>query len=134
KMPGGRSAVSLTALSPAESVPLMRWRKRYLRYSLEPFGLAFRTEAIKRLGAGPVHYFDPDLRPREGSDRLYYQSAGRIGDWTVEREWRLEGDLSLDAFSPQDLVLITADPVQAGWMEKELNPRWRVMPLFMESL
>jgi len=134
KMPHSRKAVSLTALSPAASVPLMRWRKRYLRYSLEPFGLAFRCETTKSLGARPVRYFDPECRPRDQSERLFYQSAGRIGDWTLEKEWRFPGDLRLEHFSGDDLVLIAADPAQTAGLRRELNPRFRIMPLFAENV
>ncbi len=131
KMPSGESAISFTALSPVEAISLMRWRKRYTRYSLEPYGLAFRQEPLERQGAREVCY----LRPREpvpsGEERLFTQSAGRKGNWAVEREWRLKGDLKLEKFTRKELVLITEDSEVSEVFRTKLNPIWEVIPLFI---
>lgn len=131
KMPSGESAISFTALSPAEAIGLMRWRKRYTRYSLEPYGLVFRQESLEGQGARPVHY----LRPRDpvpsGEERLFTQSAGRKGNWVVEREWRLKGDLKLEEFTREELVLITEDSEISEVFRTKFSPIWEVIPLFI---
>ena len=131
KMPRSESAISFTALSPVEAISLMRWRKRYTRYSLEPYGLAFRQESLERRGARPVRY----LRLREpvpsGEERLFTQSAGRKGNWAVEREWRLKGDLRLEDFTTEELVLIAENSEVSEVFRRKLDPIWKVVPLFI---
>jgi len=131
RMPQGESMVSFTASDPLEALGLMRWRKRYTRYSLEPYGLAFRKKSLESLGARPVRYLGPDDPLPVGDERLFSQSAGRKGNWTVEREWRLRGDLHLERFSREELVLITADSTAAGVFKADFNPPWEVVPLFI---
>ncbi len=134
RMPGGRAAVSLTALDPAGAVPLMRWRQRWRRYTFEPFGLAIRREAVERLGGGPVAYLAPGQQPPAGADRLFFQSAGRVGDWAAEREWRLPGDLPLDRLEPGELLAVAADPPSLEKLRPKLDHRVRLRPLFRDRI
>lgn len=133
RMPAGCKAVSLTALSPDRAAGLMRWRKRYLRYSLEPFGLAFRRDLLRKLGAAPVHYFDPLCGPPEGIDRLFCQSAGQVGKWTAEEEWRFPGDLELKNFSRDMMILIAVDTAEAAKLKQETGSRWRIISFLTEK-
>ena len=130
KMPSGEPAVSFTALTPAEAVGLMRWRKRYARYSLEPYGLALRRESLERAGTRPVRYLRNRDTVPSGEERLFTQSAGRKGNWTVEKEWRLRGDLKLEEFAKEELVLITADSEVSVAFQEKFDPPWEVIPLF----
>ncbi|MEA2064173.1 MAG: hypothetical protein U9P14_10775, partial [Gemmatimonadota bacterium] len=134
KMPAEEPAVGFTALAPAEALGLMRWRKRYTRYSFEPFGLALRLEPLERLGARPVRYLKPDETARLGTgkiDKLFTQSAGRKGNWAAEREWRCRGDLPLGSFTKEELVLFAADSETAETIKAGLKQAWEVIPLFI---
>ncbi len=130
KMPSGESAISFTALTPAEAIELMRWRKRYARYSLEPYGLAFRQESLERAGTRPVRYLRNRDTVPSGEERLFTQSAGRKGNWTVEKEWRLRGNLKLEEFAKEELVLVTADLEDSVVFQEKFDPPWEVISLF----
>jgi len=129
-MPGGRPAVSFTALSPAEALRLMRWRRRYTRYSFEPYGLAFRAEILTKLGAKPVEYYQPGRKPAGRCETLFYQSMGRLGDWKAEKEWRLPGNLSLERIPRSDMLIIVPDPEEKTGLERRFEVPWQVVNLF----
>ena len=129
-MPGGQPAVSFTALSPAQTLPLMRWRRRYTRYSFEPYGLAFRAEILTKLGAKPVEYYQPDSKPAGRGETLFYQSAGRVGDWEAEKEWRLAGNLNLEHIPLPDMLIIVPDPDEKKKLERQLRVPWQTVNLF----
>ena len=125
-MPGGQAAVSFTALSPAEAVPLMRWRKRYTRYSFEPYGLAFRCKFLTKLGARPVEYYQPGRKPTKERETLFYQSMGRVGDWKAEKEWRLPGNLDLEQIPESDMLIIVPDREEKTKLERQLKVPWQI--------
>ena len=131
KMPSAVSMISFTALAPAEAVGLMRWRKRYTRYSIEPYGLAFRRASLEHLGARPVSYIKPGDSQPALEERIFSQSAGRKGNWEAEQEWRLQGDLSLECFGRDDLVLITESKESTEKFRAGYDPFWQVVPLFV---
>jgi hypothetical protein len=131
KMPGAEPMISFTALAPADAAGLMRWRKRYTRYSVEPYGLAFRRESLEHLGARPVSYIEPGDPKPTVDEKMFSQSAGRKGNWEAEQEWRLQGDLSLECFGREDLVLITQSKESAEIFRARYDPFWEVIPLFV---
>jgi hypothetical protein len=105
KMPGNVSMVSFTSLSVEKAVELMRWRKRFVRYSLEPYGIGIRKEVLMDLGAKPVVYEER----KEITERKYVQSPGMITKWETEQEWRYEGDLLLNKIHRNDILGIVQD-------------------------
>ena len=129
-MPGGQAAVSFTALSPAESVGLMRWRRRYTRYSFEPYGLAFRCKSLTKLGAKPVEYYQPGRKPAKRRETLFYQSMGRVGNWKAEKEWRLPGNLNLERIPESDMLIIVPDREEKTELEQQLKVPWQIFNLF----
>jgi hypothetical protein len=94
KIRGGQPVVAFSALPPSQAIALMRWRKRYARYSIEPYGVAIDKQAALEVGIRPVSYvgggrFDGTRPP------YLLQGAGEVGDWPAEREYRHPGDLDL---------------------------------------
>jgi hypothetical protein len=97
---GGRPAVSLFDASFPELGGLLARRNRR-RY--EPFGIAIDKRYAFRMGARPVIY----LPWREAEELLAPEERWRVVtiemdrnppvDWTHEREWRVAGDLPLEA-------------------------------------
>ena len=102
---GGFPVVSFTSLKPPEAIKLMRWRKRYVRWSFEPYGIAIKKEVAQ--SCRPVIYGVPaDYNRLNESDRPFFQNIGtRGGDWMPENEWRHLGDLDLSTI-PQEAVKI----------------------------
>jgi hypothetical protein len=101
--------VALTELSLMESLKLMRWRSRWSRWSLEPYGIAIHKNAAESLGIRPVRYVDSKEWTRVlDHEKPFTHSKGTNADvWPAEREWRLVGDLSLERISAEDLRIIT---------------------------
>jgi hypothetical protein len=102
------------------------WRRHRRRWDFEPYGLAFRREALQALGARPVIYGDEATwRSLAEVDRPYFQKSLEIDpdestvwnrapgvdspaatiDWRVEQEWRVVGNVELAAFSINDLLV-----------------------------
>ena len=127
-IPERTCVVSFSSLSAEEAVSLMRWRKRYVRYSFEPYGIAVKQDAAAALGAREIHYERPDRD--QSCDRLYVQSPGEKGDWTKEREWRLRGCLRLDEIDPRDYFVI----VYNGSDAEELNRRIVIDEMYIHAL
>jgi hypothetical protein len=108
KMPGNIPAVAFTALSPGDAVALMQWRKRYARYTFEPWGIAVRREALSALGAGEVAYTG-NQSDQLALDGFFTHAAGEEDRWVREREWRLRGDLLLAEIPPEAARVIGPD-------------------------
>lgn len=100
--------VAFTELSPLESLTLMRWRPRWARWSIEPYGIAIQKGVAESLGVRPVRYVDSqDWRLVPDCEKPFTHSKGKSADvWPAEREWRLVGDLSLARVLPEHLKVI----------------------------
>lgn len=131
-MSGGAMMVSLTGLPVSEALPLMRWRSRWRRWSMEPFGISFRREALVRLGARRVSYHDDIPADLAQGERKFSQRRGRVTDWRGEREWRLSGDLPLGAVAADQIAVLVYDK---NWLElcPRLTGRYRIVPLLAEK-
>jgi hypothetical protein len=108
----GISAVAFSSLRPGEVVSLMRWRKRYVRWNFEPFGIAISRQAALARGIQPVIYGDPALYDRlSDKDKPYFQSHGIAGgNWREEKEWRHIGDLDFASIHHSDIKIIVGKP------------------------
>ncbi|MCD6217247.1 hypothetical protein J7L05_05235 [bacterium] len=111
RIKNGKIAVGFTDLPPHEAVKLMRWRKRYCRYTFEPYGIAIRKEAAIDAGIRPVTYIgNPNSPDRIRSSQMtkpdeYTQTCSK-GEWWRESEWRFIGNLDLSRFAPADIRVI----------------------------
>ncbi len=91
-------SVSFTALSPFESIDLMRWNPRKGRYSMEPYGIAIDSEVASEYGVRPVVYGDEEIYSNlDDEGKLYFQADGKKANWRMEHEWRLAGDFDISA-------------------------------------
>lgn len=105
---GGEAVVSMSGTAPSSATTLMRWRSRYARFTIEPYGLAIRKEAALCAGVRPVIYSAP-AQADPSVPSWSVQSPGAKGDWTSEDEYRFPGDLDLntlpeESWRPVDLV------------------------------
>ncbi|MBU1024339.1 hypothetical protein KKB99_08675, partial [bacterium] len=57
-MKNNKTAVSFTQLPPLKATELMKYRKRYVRYTFEPFGIAIKKDAARETGIKPVEYIE----------------------------------------------------------------------------
>jgi hypothetical protein len=103
-----QKAVAFSNLHPRDMLNLMTWRKRYVRYNFEPYGIAIARKTAVAAGACPVIYGESSLYKRlTDSDKRFFQNEGENGgDWRPESEWRHIGDLDLATIPPDEILLI----------------------------
>jgi hypothetical protein len=128
KVPGGGVATAFTSLSPGDAFELMRWRKRYVHFSFEPYGIAVRKEELVRRGAGEVRYG----RKGDGyaGPDLFLHAAGEDDRWTREREWRLLGDLDLHTLPRQAVTAVVPDEHAARDLRGRIPADFSIHVLF----
>lgn len=112
---GNFPVVSFTECLPSELEKLIKWRKALIRWSFEPYGIAVRRETLRQLGAASVIYGHEDQYKDVPDEQKYlFQLQGSAGgNWLEEREWRLHGDLSLEAISREEVTVIVAEIEEA---------------------
>lgn len=126
---GGTPVVSFTGSGPVESLPFMHWNNARVRMNFEPYGIAIRRKAAEHAGIRPVIYGGTgDYDKLAGADKPFYQNRGLKGEWTVENEWRHEGDLRLDAFGTDDVAVIVVSRKEAEILAKRDYP-YRIVVL-----
>jgi hypothetical protein len=98
----------------------MRWRKRYVCYSFEPYGVAIRLDYARGLGIRPVLYGEAESYNQllECEKHLFQSRGSAIADWLPEREWRHRGDLSLDTIPREQWRLITFSEKEAEFLRR----------------
>jgi hypothetical protein len=126
---GGYSVVSFTSLHPFEAVKLMRWRRRYVYYNFEPYGIAIEREIAVHLRMRPVIYGDGDTYDSLPAEyRCYYQTdTTEVADWRPETEWRHLGDFDFSQIPHDKIKLLVYRPEDAAPVET-LGP-YEVIPL-----
>ncbi len=98
---GVAAVTSFTAVPLGELVNLRVYRAHRGRWDFERYGICLRREWLKGLGAWPVCYGGKDdFGQLDETEKTFFQlrkSKTRRGDidWTVEREWRVLGDVEL---------------------------------------
>lgn len=125
-MPRNTPTVSFSALSPAEAVPLMRWRARYREMSFEPYGIGIERPLAAKIGIDEVNYFESTEEvaiPVE--ERWKWQSSGKITPWRTEREYRCRGDLNLGGIPSEALAMFCRTVKEAEQLrEVHKGPIW----------
>ncbi|MFH2056869.1 MAG: hypothetical protein ABIJ61_13000 [bacterium] len=104
----GQIAVAFTSQNPVDAIGLMRWRKRYVYYNFEPYGIAIHRDIARELGIRPVIYGPAEkYRQLAPGDRPYFQNQGeRKADWLPEFELRHLGDLDFAALPAEAIKLL----------------------------
>ncbi len=106
---GKEKVVCLSGLPPSKAVDLVRWRSRYVRYTIEPYGIGISSPAAWRIGIQKVRYLNERTGIPEGIPAFLLQGEGTSGDWPREDEFRHLGDIDLDALSPDEWEIIDLD-------------------------
>ncbi|NOX57024.1 MAG: hypothetical protein GXP27_21815 [Planctomycetes bacterium] len=118
---GGYRVVSFTAVPLRQVSRLRTFRAHRGRWDFEPYGLCIRCEWLQQQGARPVIYGDDESWERlSEAERPFFQqrlstsaASGRTIDWSVEREWRVLGDLDLGSLGPEEAFLFVATESEA---------------------
>lgn len=99
RISGKENVVCFSGLPPSQATSLMRWRSRYTRYTIEPYGIGIAFSASERVGIKPVWYWDDRTGIPDRIPAFLLQGIGSSGDWPREDEYRHQGDIDLDALS-----------------------------------
>jgi len=121
----GTPVVAFTALDPCGALSLMRWRKRFVRPTFEPYGIAIHSKSAQSAGIRPVTYVKSDEKPQEGAPEMI-QGYG-TGDWPAEKEWRSVGEVNLAEIPDEDVLVLV--PSERDADEFRGLTRYRVQPL-----
>jgi len=108
----GGKAVAFTALPPDEAAQLMKWRRRYVRPTFEPYGISISIKAARNAGIRPVEYL-PDGLESHATPFTLQQGIGD-GQWPAEAEWRALEDVELSQFAPGDIRILVPTEDEAS--------------------
>ena len=121
--------VCFSAASLHERLRSRCYRPHLKRWDCEPFGIAIRIDAARRLGAESVVYGQGDDRKRLALDDQYrFQATGKTYDWTTEREWRVHGDVDLAACDRSDVRVFVPTEADARAITKASSSEcpWKI--------
>lgn len=110
-----QKVVCFTSATLEELKKLTKFRSHLKRWDFQPVGIAIRKSALKQRGARRVIYGDETTWENlPAKDQPFFQIAksttrtGNVLDWTVEKEWRVLGDVELREFKVGDIFAISA--------------------------
>jgi len=115
--------VAFSGLHPTEAIRLMKLRRRYMRFTFEPYGIAIDRELAQRIGVKPVVYGTPeDFTKLDEERKPYFQNEGaRGGQWRDEDEHRFVGNLELSTVPSKMMAVIVKDSTEIERAEKLCN-------------
>ena len=121
----GQPVIAFTERSPYDSLPLMRWRARWARWSFEPYGIAISKAWAITNGVRPVRYVtENEWRELPAKEKPLCHRRGELPDlWPAEREWRHRGDLSFKTVPTDALRLIVLDASEKFRLEDRTEVR-----------
>lgn len=116
---------------PLEEIKSMRvFRSHLSKWDFEPFGIGIRKSAFEKLGGRPVQYGSNESFDRmEETERPFFQLAvGQSNsqtaiDWTVEKEWRVMGDVDLEKIPKDEMVYFVTDKASGMQLQKAWSGR-----------
>ena len=103
-IPGQQPVVCFSGRCPAETATQRTFRAHLRRWDYEPYGVAIERDWLIEHGGRAVEYVE-QAEPRHHFQQARYSRgspAQRI-DWSLEQEFRWEGDLDLRRVPPQAL-------------------------------
>lgn len=102
------------------------FRSHLSRWDYEPFGIMIRLAAAQSAGLREVIYGQPGDRSSVEQNEAYrFHPVGKTHDWTVEREWRSDGDVRLRDFADDDIRVFSLDRPESR--EKLHGSRYEVV-------
>ena len=117
-------SVSFTGVSVQEAIRLMNWRKRYNRYTFEPYGIAIRLDSARKLGIEAVKY---EQKPDPAN--IFEHGTGIRGDWQAEAEWRYPGDLNLAEIDRDSIRVLVYCRQDIAELKALCSPEYKVVSI-----
>lgn len=125
------SVVSFTGAQLDELSSMRTFRSHRGRWDFEPYGLAIDRRALVAVGAREVIYGDDATwDAMSADDRPLFQrvdqALGAI-DWSVEKEWRVIGDVDLSVLSSENAIVFVPTRDEAEQLAQV--SKWPVVAL-----
>lgn len=113
---GMHRVVSFTEIPPYELTQIRKWRTGLYRWSVEPYGITISKSRLIQKGARPVRYGPPEsyLQIVDEEKFLFQLEAAGKHDWSVEREWRILGDVYFADVPTTELAFIFPSESEAA--------------------
>ena len=109
--------VSFTGAQLDELAAMRTFRSHRGRWDFEPYGIAVDRQALISAGAREVIYGDDATWDAMAADeRPLFQRVGQAPgaiDWSVEKEWRVIGDVDLSRIGPEKAVVFVPSREEA---------------------
>ena len=126
---GAARVVSFTAATLTDLHSMRVFRPHRGRWDFEPYGISIDVDWLVKRGAREVVYGDDKLwQEMSTEDRPFFQkSTSDSIDWTVEKEWRVPGDLDLAEVPTDGAVVFVPNESEARHIAQV--SRWPVVIL-----
>jgi predicted Rossmann fold nucleotide-binding protein DprA/Smf involved in DNA uptake len=120
---GNDPVVSFTECLPYTLDELIKWRPGLIRWSFEPYGVAIRMQALTPLRVEPAIYGTEEVFDQLTEERRFlFQLVKPEGnDWSIEKEWRLRGDLRLSDLPREDVTVVVPRLEEAMIIQQEFG-------------
>lgn len=115
--------VSFTSCLPDELAKIRKWNSALIRWTFEPYGIGIRKNILKEMGAQPVIYTSETefrILPEDDKFRFQPHQPPKI-DWSLEKEWRIPANVSLNHLSPEDMVIVVSTPEESAIINKDFS-------------
>lgn len=95
-IPGQQPVVCFSGRCPVETSELRTFRPHLRRWDYEPYGIAVQRAWLEQHGVRPVEYLETS-QPTHHFQQIRYSKGSETTrvDWSLEQEYRWEGDLDL---------------------------------------
>lgn len=127
---GSEAVISWSSRPPSDLFTLRKWNSALVRWTVEPYGLAFRRDFLRSMGAKPVVYGREEVYSTlPATEKHRFQlSEARVSEWRYEREWRLRGDLNIRNAGEEDFFVFVRTEQERQLLELH-ETRVPVIPL-----
>ncbi len=107
--------VSFTEVVPDRLSDIQKWRIGFCRWSFERYGVAVKRVCLIEKGARQVIYGSSVIYDDLADNEKFLFQIDRTTkyDWSIEKEWRVKGDLDLNTISIRDLAFLAPTEVEA---------------------
>lgn len=116
--------VSFTEVPPNELGKIRIWRTGVYRWTLEPYGIAIKRKTLSIKGGRQVKY--GSLKTYEslpdGEKYLFQILNTEKYDWSIEKEWRIKGDLHINELPVNDWAFVLPTQNEADTMFNLMSP------------
>ncbi len=105
---GKYPVVSFTEVPPKHLENIRKWRRGFSRWSFEPYAIVFRKQSLEEIGAKKVIYGTSNEFYQLPQEEKHLFQVRQTQDvvWSIEKEWRMKGDVEIRRFSSPEYAFM----------------------------